>query len=53
MDVSGGYSARGACFLAQILKPLHKSRRKMPNTGSESPEMGRGAGERLSETAEL
>lgn len=43
MDVSGGNSARGACFLAQILKPLHKSKRKMPNTGSESPEMGRGS----------
>ena len=43
MDVSGGNSARGTCFLAQVLKPLHKSRRKMPNTRNESPEMDRGS----------
>lgn len=39
MDVSGGNSARGPCFLAQVLKSLYKSRRKIPNTGTESPEM--------------
>lgn len=43
MDVSGGNSARGACFLAQVLKPLHKSRRKTPDPGTESPGMDRGS----------
>lgn len=42
MDVSGGKSARGARFLAQVLKPLPESRPKMPNTRMEIPKMDRG-----------
>lgn len=45
MDVSGGNSARGACFLAQVLKPLLESKKEMPNIGTESPEMDKGSRE--------